>query len=1501
MKRLLSLLTAAALVLTFVPTGALATRDIPGQENTPVCGCTNKCTEGAVNSHCPVCTADPGACQGKEAAPVSQKQEEPKQNQSESGAPESPVCSCTEKCAEGTVNSDCPVCTADPGACQGKKAAPVSQNQEEAEQNQSGSGTPESPVCSCTEKCAEGTVNSGCPVCAADPSVCSGAEAAPLPVLPQVVTITDWAWVDTLPVLGPDGKLYLAQAVSETELPGIMDTLPQHITANGENIPVTWSYDPAALTFTATLPDGYVLAEGARLLTVAVVVKEANPLPATDTGLTIGGQPISSGDYWTADSSGTLSKYDGSDQPQDHYIHFDGSTLTLHNATITGGIEYIGGTLTMELAGTNQVSGDNAISLLADTGAANLTIQGAGSLAVASQNQGYGIHLLSGDGTGANLTVNACTLTIDGNPSIYFGSNGGSVSASLTVNGSALVRANAGIEANGTTAMDTISGTGIVFSQNKGTVYGDATLHGSLTLAKGETLTIPSGASLTVSDNASLTNNGTITSEGTLTNNGTVTNNGTISGSVTGNPVVTIVSNVPYMENGQSKTCDKATLVTADTKSWNNGWYVVSGNVTIDQRVAVSGDVKLILTDGCQLTASNGIGINAGGSLTITAQTKDPNTMGSLTATYGDTGAAIGGDGEQFACSIIINGGRITAERTNSNMRGGAGIGGISQTYSAEPSNGSIIINDGIVTATGSLWDPGIGIGGNNGSSVTITINGGTVIATGGPDGGAGIGTRENSTSGFAITINGGDITATGGLDGGAGIGSGFDRYANSKEGSIIITGGTVNAIGGNGGAGIGSGLGNEDSRSTVTITGGDITATGGPNGAGIGGTGCTLSGNIGYAIQASSISSDTANFNGIVYNGTTYQVYGDVTLTERLEIKAGETLNVPNGASLTIPDLSMITGDGTVSLSGLLKMEPQGPEDISAPEKIAYTDSNLTQAILDAVSISTTKEVAVAGQPITVHLISDGWTKSLKEGTAVSAGTYTVQFTKGSNTIEKSITVAQSGSTLENNVSTDKTRYTYGEAITITAKPKATGVAAFSLTPPAENQMAVYTQDGTQISEAVSPDSNGTYTIPLDSAKLGAGTHTLVVKFTGNDNLAASSLEISVVIDKADPTVSIPTGLTAAFGSTLKEVTLPSGWAWKAPDTNVGTVGEHSFLAVFTPADTANYNTLEVSLTVSVIEPDLSSAKITLGTALTYNGKEQTQTVTVTLDGKTLTEGKDYILTGNTAKDAGNYSLEAEGIGSYTGKVSTAWSIAKAELTITGVDVQNKTYDGTTTATVTGVSFKGLVNGEALAMGTDYTATADFDDASAGTLKPVTGKVTLLSSTLGRNYVLSDDSFLASADISAAASKLSFTVDRTKPVKGQYITFSVTPQIKGDNRSFLQRVLGINAPKVEFWVNGTTKLGEVTVEEGKTSTFSYDTDKGGLKLGKNTITAEFTGDGNLAGCTESVVVYLHDSTSSAPTGDESNIQTWTVVLVVSAVALIGLGASMVICRKKKK
>ena len=67
-------------------------------------------------------------------------------------------------------------------------------------------------------------------------------------------------------------------------------------------------------------------------------------------------------------------------------------------------------------------------------------------------------------------------------------------------------------------------------------------------------------------------------------------------------------------------------------------------------------------------------------------------------------------------------------------------------------------------------------------------------------------------------------------LGNGAGIGGGMDIAC----GKIVITGGTIEATGGNDSAGIGSG--SEAACDGITITGGTVTATGGNNGAGIGG-----------------------------------------------------------------------------------------------------------------------------------------------------------------------------------------------------------------------------------------------------------------------------------------------------------------------------------------------------------------------------------------------------------------------------------------------------------------------------------------------------------------------------------------------------------------------------------------------------------------------------------------------------------------------------------------
>ena len=73
-KRVLSLLMAAVLVLSLAPVGAFATEPPaePEAPEAPVCNCTTKCAEGSVNPDCPVCSAagaDLAVCVGEASQP----------------------------------------------------------------------------------------------------------------------------------------------------------------------------------------------------------------------------------------------------------------------------------------------------------------------------------------------------------------------------------------------------------------------------------------------------------------------------------------------------------------------------------------------------------------------------------------------------------------------------------------------------------------------------------------------------------------------------------------------------------------------------------------------------------------------------------------------------------------------------------------------------------------------------------------------------------------------------------------------------------------------------------------------------------------------------------------------------------------------------------------------------------------------------------------------------------------------------------------------------------------------------------------------------------------------------------------------------------------------------------------------------------------------------------------------------------------------------------------
>ena len=129
-----------------------------------------------------------------------------------------------------------------------------------------------------------------------------------------------------------------------------------------------------------------------------------------------------------------------------------------------------------------------------------------------------------------------------------------------------------------------------------------------------------------------------------------------------------------------------------------------------------------------------------------------------------------------------------------------------------------------------------------------------------------------------------------------------------------------------------------------------------------------------------------------------------------------------------------------------------------------------------------------------------------------------------------------------------------------------------------------IYT--GSPITPDVTVTWNGTqltkdtdYTLAYEN-HTNVGTATVTVTGAGNYTGTAST---TFTIGKATPQPTTPTGLTAVYGSTLKDISLPNGWAWDAPDTSVGDVGEKRFAAIYTQDNSGNYNTVQQNLTVKV------------------------------------------------------------------------------------------------------------------------------------------------------------------------------------------------------------------------------------------------------------------------------------------------------------------------------
>ena len=230
-------------------------------------------------------------------------------------------------------------------------------------------------------------------------------------------------------------------------------------------------------------------------------------------------------------------------------------------------------------------------------------------------------------------------------------------------------------------------------------------------------------------------------------------------------------------------------------------------------------------------------------------------------------------------------------------------------------------------------------------------------------------------------------------------------------------------------------------------------------------------------------------------------------------------------------------------------------------------------------------------------------------------------------------------------------------ETITTTEQDVSLTVNAKSLTGARVTVSGSYTYTGqAQIpaAAAVTVQLDGK-TIPKDqytiavSDNTNAGQATVTVTGKGNYTGTASG---TFTINKATPTPETPTELNAVYGSILKDVPLPSGWAWDAPDTSVGNVGEKTFAATYTEDNSGNYNTVQKDLAVKVAK----------------------KTVTVTALGKNAYIGSDVPDLSNP--EAGkDYKVE--------GLVGT--ESLNGTVTLTYAQTPNMSKAGKTTINITG------------------------------------------------------------------------------------------------------------------------------------------------------------------------------------------------------------------------
>ena len=790
---------------------------------------------------------------------------------------------------------------------------------------------------------------------------------------------------------------------------------------------------------------------------------------------------------------------------------------------------------------------------------------------------------------------------------------------------------------------------------------------------------------------------------------------------------------VPYVNAaGQDMEPVKTyTPVKADTTAWDAEWIVVTEDVTVTERITVSGSVNLILCDGATLTAPKGITVEGSNSLTIWQQTEG---SGKLTASSETYTAAIGGRPNNSAGTIVINGGYINAR--GGKQGSGIGGGGAYNYSHTGGSGGVVIVNGGNVTARGGLGAPGIGGGAcsaatnNAGNGGVFTMTGGTVTAVAG-NGAQAIGhgrDDDNTATSGELHIDGIRVFYPANT-------LAADRETACRGGSVTLTVcspheyengackwcgkvdvdytlyplwvGGVQVSNENKDNILGDGTAKYDpSTATLTLTNASITATSSNQSSG----GVTNS-NVVYA-RGLDLTVSLSGDNTLGDGSTGHAIMSD---QGSLAIMGSGSLTAVSGKNSAIHSTQ-----NSISITGITVTATSSDTDgIFADRSVTITDSTVTStgirygitAINGAITISGADSVVTASGGRMALRATNSGVVTLNDGLA---------YIEGEATAKKAVikfptyTVTVVGGTA------DVSKAKAGETVTITADAPEAGYAF--------NQWALV--DGVDFANASAAET--TFTMPAQNVTVTAVFPEILLPAIGDKTYTGEAIE---------PSFGLPdVKLDGVDGIFVKGTDYDLSYS---DNVDVGTATVT--LTMLSP------RTGSKSVTFRILPADLTEAAVSAIPGQEYTGGAITPEPAVTWNGKTLVKGTDYTLSYENNTDAGTATVTLTGCGSFTGTKTATFEITPKPLTVTA-EAKSKTYgeaDPALTYTADGLVGSDTITGE-------LTRAAG---ENAGTYAVTQGTL-----TAGDNYAID----FTGAELTIGAKALTITAEAKSKTYGK-------------------------------------------------------------------------------------------------------------------------------------